>query len=138
MGHRSKNTVSSVMEKTYDELVLLKLCSNEGETVVMHDDLNLPRASRDYSSLMKILPGSKYKIMTYMYIKDGFPFELVANLVSVEMINDGLERGITKTAVYTLMNPLNSIRNTIVKSKGQWTDNHEAWILLAAISLYIC
>ena len=125
MSQGSDGTVRSVMLKTYDELVNLRLCS-EDETIVLNYDINLSRSARDYTSTMKIQPGSKYEIIACMYIEDGMPFELVADLVSVEMINDGLDEGISKQAIYTLVNRLNPIRN-VVKSKGQWTDNHEAW-----------
>ena len=127
MSKGSSNVVRDVMQSTYDQLMKLKLDTKDGEPIVLHEDyVDVSRASRDYDSQMKIPPGSKYEQMACMYIEDGSPFELVADLVSVEMINDGLEHGITKTAVYTLINRLNPIRN-IVKSKGQWTDNHEAW-----------
>ena len=75
---------------------------------------------------MKIPPGLKYELITWKHIEDGSPFELVTDLVSVEMISDDLKDGIPKTATYILLNRINPIRN-IVRSKGQWSDNHESW-----------
>ena len=127
MGRGSNQTVRDVMESTYNQILKLKREAKEGEPLVLHDGcIDVSRKSRDYTSTMKIPPGSKYEVMACMYIEDGSPFELVADLISVEMINDGLDSGITKTAIYSMIKRLNPIRN-IVKSKGQWTDNHEAW-----------
>ena len=80
----------------------------------------------DYSSQIKIPPGLIYELIACKHIEDGTPYNLDADLVSAEMINDGLEEGITKVAIYTLLNRLNPIRN-VVKSKGQWSNNHEMW-----------
>ena len=125
MGKGSNGTVRRVMQKTYDELLKLHLDSKDGEIILNHD-IDLSRLPRDYSSQMKIPPGSKYELIACKHIEDGSPFELVADLVSVEMISDGLKDGVSKSAIYTLINQLNPIRN-IVRSKGQWSDNHEVW-----------
>ena len=62
-----------------------------------------------------------------MLLEEGNPIRLTAELVSLRMLRDGVEISVSRTAVKSLIDRLNPITN-IVKSRGQWSDNHEAWV----------
>ena len=49
----------------------------------------------------------------FLFLTDGNLFELVANLISIEMMDDGLEEGISQTAIYSKLNRLNPIMNIV-------------------------
>ena len=112
---RSYGTVRRVMNKTYEAL--------SGGF-----DLDLSRASRTNKSQYKIKEGSKYEIMVCKHLEEGSAIKLTSSIVSMQMMADGLKQSISKTAVISVINRLNPITNTI-KVKGQWSENHEAWII---------
>ena len=127
LGIHCGNTdkVRSVLHKTYNTL------KGHHKKVLTEEDLggiNLERISRPNTSQFKIEPGSKYEIMACKLIEEGNRERFVADLVSIEMLNDGLNKSVSRQAVKSMMLRLNPIEN-VVKTIGQWSDLHEGWVI---------
>ena len=127
LGIHCGNTdkVRTVLHKTY------KRAKHHDKKVLTEDDLggiDLQRISRPNTSQLKIEPGSKYKIMACKLIEEGNRERFVADLVSIEMLNDGLNRTVSRHAIKSMTLRLNPIKN-VVKTTGQWSDLHEGWVI---------
>ncbi|MCH2218668.1 MAG: hypothetical protein MK076_11490 [Flavobacteriales bacterium] len=90
--------------------------------------VDLSRASRKNISQYKIKIGSKYEKMICKNLEEGSTVRLTANIVSMQMMVDGIKEGISVRAVKSVIARLNPITNNI-KVRGQWSDNHEAWVI---------
>ena len=131
LGIRCGNTnkVRNTMHKTYKNLK--KQGKLKKGTVLTELDLggiNLQRIARPNTTQLKIPPGSKYEIMACKLIEEGGKERFVADLVSIEMLNDGLNTTVSRAAVKSMILRLNPIQN-VVKTKGQWSDYHEGWVI---------
>ena len=117
------------MHKTYKNLK--KQGKLKKGTVLTELDLggiNLQRIARPNTTQLKIPPGSKYEIMACKLIEEGGKERFVADLVSIEMLNDGLNTTVSRAAVKSMILRLNPIQN-VVKTKGQWSDYHEGLVI---------
>ena len=94
----------------------------------LDEHLNLNQASRENISQYKIQPGSKYETVACKLLEEGNKDRLVADLVSIEMLEDGLNKTVSRTAIQSLIDWLNPIKN-IFKLTGQWSDLHKAWVI---------
>ena len=132
LGIRCGNTdkIRNTMHKTYK--TLKKQGKLAKDTVLTEEDLGgiqLQRIARPNTTQLKIPPGSKYEIMACKLLEEGGKEKFVADLVSIEMLNDGLNKTVSRTAVKSMMLRLNPIEN-VVKTKGQWSDYHEGWVIV--------
>ena len=93
MKSGNNKMIKAVMEKTYHEL-LRRYMLNPGCKFVDCENIELSRCLRDYTSQMKISPGSNYEKYACELIEDGNLLELIANLVSIEMVKNGEREGI--------------------------------------------
>ena len=88
--------------------------------------MDLERISRPNTTQLKIEPGSKYEIMACKLIEEGNKERFVADLVSIEMLNDGINNTVSRKSIKSMMMRLNPIQN-VVKTTGQWSDLHKGW-----------
>ena len=102
IGQGSSQEVRDAMEKAYHKL--LKRHLNGDDVSTLNIEIDLSHAKHDYTSQMKIKLGSRYELVAYELIGDGNSFELVADLVSIEMMDDGLEEGISQSAICSMLN----------------------------------
>ena len=115
IGSGSYGTVQRVMEKTY-------------EAVSGGFGVDLSRAPRKNVTQYKIKIGSKYEIMVCKHLEEGNTPRLTANIISMQMLVDGIKESVSVTAVKSVIACLNPITN-VIKVRGQWSDNHEAWVI---------
>ena len=79
---------------------------------------NPNRRKRDNVTQYGIKPGSMYEIMCCQLLEEGNPASLVADLISVCMQSDGINKSVSRQSVHTVIDRLNPITN-IVKNKAK-------------------
>ena len=77
---------------------------------------NPNRRKRDNVTQYGIKPGSMYEIMCCQLLEEGNPASLVADLISVCMQSNRINKSVSCQSVHTVIDRLNSITN-IVKNK---------------------
>ena len=117
------------MNKTYRYLNEIGKLSNKSVVTEQDiEDIHLCCIARENTTQFKIAPGSKYESMACHLLEEGNKERLVADLVSVAMLDDGKNETVSHSAIVSMINRLNPIEN-VVKTKGQWSDLHEAWVI---------